>query len=654
MNISRFKYTPVGAALINMVTALVVYMLSRVVFFLVNWSTFAPYMSWKLAGSMLHGGLVFDTSALLYINALYLALTLLPVPCKEKPGFYQGLKWLYVVTNSLGLAANLIDSVYVQYTGRRTTMSVFSEFAHEDNIASIIFGETCNHWYLLLVMVMMVAILWICFVKPREGVWGARWHYYVLQVVSMLVVAPAAIIGVRGSATAGTKPITINNANAFVNRPIEGTVVLNTPFTLIRSIGHKAFADPHYMPQEAMKRAFDPVVVPRPDGRSQGRKNVVIFIVESMGKEYIGAYNRHLEGGRYKGYMPFVDSLVKRSLTFQYSYANGRKSMDAMPSVLSGLPMMVEPFFLTPATLNDVQGVPSMLKPLGYYSCFFHGGHNISMGFNAFARDIGYDRYVGLNEYCRSKNPAYHGMDDFDGKWAIYDEPFLQFMLDNVNQFRQPFVATVFTASSHEPFHIPDKYKGVFKEGKLPIYKSIGYTDMSLRRFFERASRQPWYRNTIFVLVADHASLSEHAEYKTDLGHYSVPIIFFTPDGSLKPALRTDVIAQQTDIMPTLMHLLGYDKPYVAFGCDLLSTPPRDTWAFNYNNGVFQYLRGDYMMQFDGQRVTAMYRFKTDPLLRHNLVGRVKEQAAMEVTLKALIQQYMQRMNHNELVVRRR
>lgn len=654
MKFSRIKYTNVGAALINMVTALVVYMLSRVVFFLVNWDTFAPYMSWKLAGSMLHGGLVFDTSALLYINALYLVLTLLPLPLKEKPGFHQGLKWLYVVTNSLGLAANLIDSVYVQYTGRRTTVSVFSEFANENNIASIIFGETCKHWYLLLVMVMMVAILWICFVKPKEGVWGARWHYYVVQVVSMLVLAPAAIVGVRGSVTAGTKPITINNANAFVNRPIEGTVVLNTPFTLIRSIGHKVFTDPHYMPQEAMKRAFDPVIIPRVDRRSQGRKNVFIIIVESMGKEYIGAYNHHLEGGRYKGYMPFVDSLVRRSLTFQYSYANGRKSMDAMPSVLSGLPMMVEPFFLTPATFNDVHGVPGMLKPLGYYSCFFHGGHNISMGFNAFAHDIGYDRYVGLNEYCRSKNPAYHGMDDFDGKWAIYDEPFMQFMLDNVDQFRQPFVATIFTASSHEPFHIPSKYKGVFKEGKLPIYKSISYTDMSLRRFFERASRQPWYRNTIFVLVADHASLSEHAEYKTDLGHYSVPIIFFTPDGSLKPAMRTDVIAQQTDIMPTLMHLVGYDKPYVAFGCDLLSTPPRDTWAFNYNNGVFQYIKGDYMMQFDGQRVTAMYRFKTDPLLKHNLVGKVKEQAAMEVTLKALIQQYMQRMNHNELVVRRR
>ena len=81
----------------------------------------------------------------------------------------------------------------------------------------------------------------------------------------------------------------------------------------------------------------------------------------------------------------FTNEEQKRSLTFQYSYANGRKSMDAMPSVLSGLPMMVEPFFLTPATLNDVQGVPSMLKPLGYYSCFFHGGHNISMGFIAFA-----------------------------------------------------------------------------------------------------------------------------------------------------------------------------------------------------------------------------------------------------------------------------
>jgi phosphoglycerol transferase MdoB-like AlkP superfamily enzyme len=98
--------------------------------------------------------------------------------------------------------------------------------------------------------------------------------------------------------------------------------------------------------------------------------------------------------------MPFIDSLITQSLTFKYSYANGRISMDAMPSILSGLPMMVESFFLTPASLNDVDGISSMLDREGYSTAFFHGGHNISMGFSAYAHSIGYQHYYGLDEYC--------------------------------------------------------------------------------------------------------------------------------------------------------------------------------------------------------------------------------------------------------------
>jgi phosphoglycerol transferase MdoB-like AlkP superfamily enzyme len=176
---------------------------------------------------------------------------------------------------------------------------------------------------------------------------------------------------------------------------------------------------------------------------------------------------------------------------------------------------------------------------------------------------------------------------------------------------------------------------------------------MALQKFFARASRQPWYKNTIFVIVADHTNLNKHAEYKTDLGLYSIPIIFFTPDGSIKPQMRSDVIAQQIDIMPTLMHMLGYNKPYVAFGSDLLSTPPAKTWAVNYNNGVYQYLKGDYMIQFDGTKTIAVYDFKHDTLLHHNLLGKVPQQKSMELELKAIIQQYMSRMNENRLVLKK-
>ena len=636
--------------MLNMLVAYLVWMLSRVAFFAENWSTFAPYMSWPLFKSMLHGALVFDTSALLYVNSLYLALMLLPLHLKERPGFHKGLKWLFVVTNAIGVAMNLMDSVYFQYTGRRSTVSVFTEFANEGNITSILLTEFAHHWYLVLAFIALVFILWRCYTKPRLEVYRFGSQYYISQFIALLVMIPLAIVGIRGSVTAGTRPITISNANEYVNRPVEASVVLNTPFSMIRSLGKKVFITPDYMPQEQLEAIYSPIHGnPIVDDLSSKGKNVVILIVESMGKEYIGSLNRELDGGHYKGYMPFIDSLVAQSLTFKYSFANGRISMDAMPSILSGLPMMVEPFFLTPASLNDVEGLPAMLADEGYSSAFFHGAHNISMGFSAYAHSIGYQRYYGLDEYCRSNK--YGGMKDFDGKWAIWDEPFLQFTLDNIDILQQPFLATVFTASSHHPYHLPEQYRDSLKdEGGQPIHKCVRYTDMALRRFFERASHEPWFQNTVFVLVADHTNLSSHDIYKTDLGLYSIPIIFFTPDGSLPQRHDEAVIAQQTDITPTLLHLLGYSKPYLAFGDDLLSVAPDQSWAFSYNAGIYQLVKGDLMLQFDGSKTTAIYRFKTDPLLKDNLVGQLPEQQPLERFIKALIQQYMSRMNENRLL----
>ena len=650
----RLVHSNIGAALLNMLVAYLVWMLSRVAFFVENWSTFATYMSWPLFKSMLHGALVFDTSALLYVNSLYLVLMLLPLHLKERSGFHKGLKWLFVVTNAVAVASNLMDSVYYQYTGRRSTVSVFSEFANEDNIMSIMLTEFVNHWYLLLAFAVLVFLLWRCYTRPRLEVYRFGHHYYLSQLVALLVMIPLAIVGIRGSVTAGTRPITISNANEFVNRPVEASVVLNTPFSMIRSIGKKAFVTPDYMTPEQMEAVYSPVHAhPVVDSNSHKNKNVVILIVESMGKEYIGSFNRELDGGRYKGFMPFIDSLLTQSLTFKYSYANGRISMDAMPSILSGLPMMVEPFFLTPASLNDVDGISSIMGREGYSTAFFHGGHNISMGFSAYAHIIGFEHYYGLDEYCQS--PKYGGMDDWDGKWAIWDEPFLQFTLDNINGMRQPFLTAVFTASSHHPYNVPKQYRDslVDEEGGQPIHKCVRYTDMALRRFFERASREPWYQNTIFVLVADHTNQASHDVYKTDLGLYSIPIIFFTPDGSLPPSYDEVTIAQQADITPTLLHLLGYDKRYLAFGEDLLNNHAdkvKQTWAFSYNAGIYQLLKGDLMLQFDGTKTTAVYRFKTDKLLKHNLVGQLPEQQEMEQFIKALIQQYMSRMNENRLL----
>ena len=646
------SFAPLLTVVCNLVLAYVVYFVCRIVFLLTNYSSFSDNLTAGHLMEMLRGGFLFDSSAIMYTNVLWIVMVLFPLHLKETPTYRKVCKWLFVVVNSLAVVMNLCDCVYFQYTSRRTTSTVFSEFSHEDNLAGIFGTELIRHWYLLLIGVVLIYGLWRLYLshnlKRHTICW---WRYSLATLVSILLMVPCIVGGMRGGLAHSVRPITVSNANQYVNHPTEAAIVLNTPFSLIRTIGKNVFEEPKYFTDEKqMLSYYSPIHQPAP-GTVMNKKNVVVLIVESFGREYIGSLNRDLDGGKYRGYTPFVDSLLTRSLTFEYTFANGRKSIDAMPSTLSSIPMMVEPFFLTPASMNDLTGLAGMLHDKGYYSAFFHGAQNGSMGFEAFARATGYDKYFGRTEY--NADPKGGGDADFDGMWAVWDEPYLQHVVRMVNGFKQPFVASVFTASSHHPFKVPEQYAATFKdEGGQPIHKCVRYTDMALRKFFEAASKQPWYKNTVFVLVADHTNQNTHPYYKTDQGLYSIPIIFYTPDGSLETGVKQGVIAQQIDVLPTLMGILGYDKPYIAFGCDVLHTPAAQTWAFNYNNGVYQYFKGDFLLQFDGQKTKALYRFKTDPLLKQNLAGKLPNQSQLENELKSLIQQYMHRMTTNTLIMK--
>ena len=650
-------YTPLRFFL-NLIILYIAYGICRVAFVMENWGLFASDFQWSSVPDMMHGAWMFDTSAILYTNILYALLMLIPLHYKETGGWQMTAKWVYMIVNGACIATNLADSVYFKYTMRRTTASVFSEFSNEGNIGSIIGVEFLSHWYLVLLFVFMMWAMWKCYfgsgfkIKKRttDMPRGKRlMRYYIVETLCFGIFIPLCICGMRGGATTAVRPITISNANQYVVHPQEAGIVLNTPFSLIRTIGKKVFEIPDYMSEKEMNALYSPLKTNQSSiiSNQSSKKNVVILIVESFGREYIGGYNKWLDGGKYKGYTPFVDSLMQHSQTFLYSYCNGRKSIDGMPSILSSIPMFIEPFFLTPASMNDVSGIAGELKNKGYYSAFFHGAENGSMGFQAFARKTGFIDYFGRTEYDADKR--FDGDKDFDGMWAIWDEPFLQFFATKMSEFKQPFVSAVFTASSHHPYKVPEKYKDIYKEEGIAIHKCIRYTDNALRLFFEKAKTQPWYENTLFVITSDHTNLSDHAYYQTDLGGFCSPIIFFDPSGDLQPGMR-NAIAQQIDIMPTVLSYLGYDRPYVAFGCDLLTTKDEDTWAVNYLNGIYQYVKGDWLLQFDGQKAKALYRFRTDLLLKDNLLTKEPNVAKnMERQVKAIIQSYMTRMVNNQL-----
>ena len=649
MSTKRFRYlAPLTAMLCNLGIAYILYFLARIIYLLVNYSYFGQGLSISHLMEMLGGGLVFDTSAILVTNIPYIVLMLLPWHRKENNTYQQICKWVFIVINGLALTINLCDSVYFRYTMRRTTTTVFSEFSNEGNLGSIFLTETLHHWYLVIAFVLLIWGVWKLYVKTGLEWKRLRpWPYALTVFLSLAAFAPFVVAGIRGGFTTAVRPITISNANQYVNRPIEAALVLNTPFSLYRTIGKAVFVVPdYYQNEQEMEAVYSPVHLT--NDSSFTKKNVVVLIVESFGREYIGALNKTLENGQYQGYTPYVDSLIAKSVTFSHTYCNGRKSIDGMPSILSSIPMFVEPFFLTPASMNHVSGIASILAAEGYQTAFFHGAQRGSMGFQAFSRATGFQDYYGREDY--DADTRFGGDEDFDGMWAIWDEPFLQYYATKMSEMKEPFMTAVFTASSHHPYVIPEKYKDVYPEEGIIIHKCIRYTDMAIGKFFEKASREPWFNNTIFVLTSDHTNLSDHAFYETDLGGFCSPIIIYEPGNAERQPEIQDKIAQQIDILPTIMGMLHYPKPYFGFGIDVLNTPAEETWAVNYLNGIYQYVKQGHVLQFDGTQTKAVYAL-SDSLMKRNLIGKVPQQPQMEIELKAIIQQYMTRMTQDRLVV---
>ena len=595
-----------AAFVYNGLLALLMFMLCRLLFWAFNADLF-PDLAASQIPSIAKGGLRFDLSALAYGNALWALLLLLPAKFRYRRGYQSALKCLFAVCNAVLLAANCADFIYFRFTLRRTTSSVFKEFASEQNADALLMQALADYWYVFVIWGAMIAAIVLLYRRARKPPPAASIRanvlFYSVSVVMLAATTGLCIAAMRGGFGRATRPITLVDAGEYVKRPLETAIVQNTPFCFFRTISRKKRdLITYFDTEEELALHYNPVKTPTPT-RAFVPRNVVIIVWESMAKEYVGAFNRDLDGGTYRGYTPFVDSLIGRSLTFARSYANGRKSIDGLPAVLASIPSAENPFVLSPYSGNEVNSLGSILKEKGYRTSFFHGAPNGSMGFWGFLHLTGFDRYFGKTEYGNNA--------DYDGIWGIWDEEFLQYFVRELGGMEQPFLSVVFTVSSHHPFKLPRKHEGRWQEGLRPITKCISYTDYSIRRFFEAAQQQAWYANTLFVITADHASDVLHSEYENSVGQMSVPIIYFDPSreiiGADLAGRMLDVVTQQTDIMPTLLGLLGYNQPYLAFGQDALDTALAHP-AINYLNGVYHIYEGEYVLFFDGAKSIGLYK----------------------------------------------
>ena len=618
-----------------------IYSFSRLLFWWYNRDLF-PGMTSGRMGEILLGGLRFDLAGLLYLNALVILLTVVPLRIRFHRIYQRTVTTLFLVINGAGLMANLADMVYYRTTLRRTTLMVLDQFSNETNFAQLIPRFVLDFsGVALLFLCLMVGLIWLVTRSRIEGPqFPSTGMFYGGGLFTLVLTAGLVVAGIRGGFRHSTRPITVSNAMAYATVPEDVALVVNTPFALIRTSGTGVIRKVDYFPdEESLRAVYDPEIHPAPEGPFQPL-NVVVIIVESLSMELSGFYNHWIDQGRYQGYTPFLDSLARQSLTWQYGFANGRKSIEAMPSILCAIPSIEVPFVLSHYSNNRVNGLPGLLREKGYSTAFFHGAPNGSMGFDAFAKQAGFERYFGMREYG---NDA-----DMDGMWGIWDMPFLRFFGQRLNDMPEPFCASVFTVSSHHPFEVPEEYQGRFRKGQNKMHEAVQYTDLALKRFFQEAARQDWFNRTLFVITADHVS-SEITlpEYKTVWGQYAVPVIFHRP--GMVPDFRRDQIVQQTDIMPTILGMLGYDKPYVAFGRDL--TRSQDSTVFNYVSPAYQLITPGRLYRYDGSRLLAGFDYRKDPRMEQNLMGTERPDARVTGMIQARIQQYNNRMVGNRLTM---
>jgi phosphoglycerol transferase MdoB-like AlkP superfamily enzyme len=605
----------------RLVLVVLAYQICRILFYFFN-TNFFETISYK----EFLGGIRFDLSAIAYINLFFVVLHFLPLKLYFNRSYQRFLTISFFIVNLIFLLTNFIDFQYYKFTNRRSTFSLITANGMENEIVGLLASYLIDYWYIPTCFIIFAILFWILLPKSIQVTQIGK-HFVRNQSIYLLVFLCAFLIMGRGGLQ--KKPLRIVDSNLYGSNQ-STALVLNTPFTILKTLSNKEKLEPYnfYSDQE-LNTIFNPIQ--KFEKIDTIQKNVVILILESFGKENFGI-----------GQTPFLDSLATQSLNFTNAYANGRLSIDAVPSIISSIPSLMNNSLISSSySINKIKAMPLIMQENGYNTSFFHGAFNGSQNFDKYCKQVGFEKYYGKNEYV--------GPEAFDGKWGIFDEEFLQFFAKEISTFKQPFFTSLFTISSHAPYIMPEKYKNKFPKGSTEFHETIAYTDYALQQFFETAKKQQWYNNTIFIITADHtSSAKKFGEYNTPIGMFKIPLLIFDPSSTHLVGNNSKNM-QQIDILPSVLDLLQLDAEIITYGKSFKSS---DDFVVNYSNNTYNYVSGDYYLAFNGKESVKLFNIKKDPLMLNNLVNKETiVQNKMEKFIKAYIQSFNYRMANNKLTI---
>lgn len=619
----------------------VVLMLCRVAFTLYNLEIFGN-IEWNEIPKLIYGGIRFDIISFCYAFCLWIIFSLFPLRVREKRWYSNALYWYYVMVGFICVAINISDAIYFRYTQKRFTAEEVL-FADNSNSVQLIVKFALENLHLVLFGVALVVLLaWGYRRKIQPVAIFKRWHFYIANTAVLCLTLLLCVAGIRGGLSRMARPTAIPYSLKFAKSSDKANIVLSNPFCILRTIGDDEVRAPHYFDNEELNTIYTPYHYPVAENRFSAR-NVVIIVTESISAENSAYLCPEIyESEQQKGYTPFLDSLMQSGFAFRRMYANGKRSIQALPSIWGSIPSLVTPFVLMPQSLGESRPLPMLLKERGYSTAFFCGSERGSMGFDAYAISAGFDNCLSKEDYEK-----FHGHNDFDGYWGIWDDKFLSFMGEQIDNLKEPFLASIFTISSHHPFVLPDEWRERLPKGHNNIQPCAAYLDAAIEKFFAENRDKAWFNNTIFLFVSDHVSCEYYAEQTAvSPGDFHILGAIYTPDGSLRG--ESFEPTSQMDVMPTLLGILGYDAPYFAYGRDALKSC-ENPLTIVYDNGAYKAFSAEYVYIFTDDALREVYEI-ADIARRNNLIS-THYNSQVERRIKAYIQHYYQHAERKNYVV---
>lgn len=448
----------------------------------------------------------------------------------------------------------------------------------------------------------------------------------VIRIVASLLLVGLNFLAIRG----GWQLSPMNESMAyFAQSPLVNHTAVNTEWSLLHDAiyAQNNHANPYkfFKRQEAdsivrtvyQKRAGNTVEV-----LTTKRPNIMLIIMESQTANVI----EHLHGE--KGVDPAMEALIKEGIFFNNAYAAASRTDRGVVAVLSAFPAQGKRSIMKES--EKQAKLPALSQDFarqGYATSFYYGGESQFANMKAYLLNHEFERIVDKADFDAK---------DMNSKWGAYDAVVYKRVINDMNKETKPFFTTMLTLTNHEPFELPGKPRFPGDDVYNKFRSTAFYADSCLGDFITKARHAPWYKNTLFIVVADHGHRLPVADLQIyDPQHFRLPLLFF--GDVIRPEFRgkvIDKVANQTDIACTLLTQLALPVGQYPWSKDLLNPETTEYSFFNWEDG-FGAVSKDQIVTYGMGEKQVIYRQKKESFSETELLKKAK------ASMQSVYQQYI-------------